>query len=63
MSSASAFKAAYKAFADSGYRLRALIKGLAEEPGILQRARARPPRHLASDQGRGPNNRRHAHEA
>ncbi len=29
---ASAFKPAYKAFADSGYRLRTLIKGLVESP-------------------------------
>jgi hypothetical protein len=29
---ASAFKAAYKTFADSGYRLRALLKGLIESP-------------------------------
>jgi hypothetical protein len=28
----SAFKAAYKAFADSGYRMRALIKGVVESP-------------------------------
>jgi len=28
----SAFKSAYKSFTDSGYRLRALIKGLALSP-------------------------------
>jgi len=28
----SAYKSAYKAFADSGYRLRTLIKGLVESP-------------------------------
>jgi len=28
----SSFKTAYKTFVDSGYRMRALIKGLAESP-------------------------------
>ena len=32
---ASAFKTAYKAFTDSGYRLRVLLKGLVEEPAFF----------------------------
>ena len=32
---ASAFKTAYKAFTDSGYRLRVLLKGLVEEPSFF----------------------------
>ena len=32
---ASAFKAAYKSFADSGFRMRALLKGLVEEPDFF----------------------------
>ena len=38
---ASAFKAAYKAFADSGYPPARPAQGPGGEPGILQRTRAR----------------------
>ncbi|HMH65408.1 MAG TPA: DUF1592 domain-containing protein, partial [Rhizomicrobium sp.] len=51
---AAAFKTAYKAFTDSGYRMRALIKGLVESPEFfntsapVQNASAAQPTKLAS---------------
>jgi len=51
---ATAFKAAYKNFTDSGYRMRALLKGLAESPeffstpAAIQDASAEQPTKLAS---------------
>ena len=35
---AASIKTAYKAFADSGYRLRALIKGMIESPEFFDTA-------------------------
>jgi hypothetical protein len=53
---ASAFKAAYKGFVDSGYRMRALIRGLVESPEFfntsapIENAAAGQPTRLASRQ-------------
>ena len=51
---ASAFKAANKAFADSGFRMRALLKAVVEDKDYLQRAAALSRDHHCPDQGRGP---------
>ena len=40
---ASAFKTAYKAFADSGFRMRALLKGLVEAPDFFSAAAPETP--------------------
>ena len=47
---AASFKAGRTAFTESGYRLRALIKGLVEDPAYFSATRPRTCR----DQGRGP---------
>ena len=52
--SASAFKASYKAFTDSGYHLKTLIKGMAASPEFYGAPTPFRRNNLTRDQGRGP---------